>query len=129
MNRFLKVLFAPAAVFVLGGYYYPPEPPTTTPAKVTATLNAVVIGFGAGNFTLKKAGKTFKSLKAGTYKIIVDDRSTIHNFHLTGPGRVNRSTTLADKKKVTWTVTLRKGTYNFVCDPHSGVMKGSFKVF
>jgi len=25
-------------------------------------------------------------------------------------------------------VTLKKGAYRFVCDPHASVMKGSFKV-
>ena len=28
----------------------------------------------------------------------------------------------------TFTVTLKKGTYRFVCDPHASQMKGSFKV-
>ena len=28
----------------------------------------------------------------------------------------------------TVTVTLKKGTYKFVCDPHKSFMKGSFKV-
>ena len=28
----------------------------------------------------------------------------------------------------TFTVTLKKGTYKFVCDPHKSVMKGSFTI-
>ena len=35
-----------------------------------------------------------KSLKAGRYRIVVRDRSHLHNFHLTGPG-VNKKTTVA----------------------------------
>jgi plastocyanin len=30
--------------------------------------------------------------------------------------------------KKSLTVTLKKGTYRFVCDPHASSMKGSFKV-
>jgi plastocyanin len=29
---------------------------------------------------------------------------------------------------VVWHVTLRKGTYKYVCDPHATFMKGSFTV-
>ena len=63
----------------------------------------------------------------GKYKITVHDKSSEHNFHLTGPG-VNKKTTVAEVGTRTWTVTLKKGTYKFVCDPHSDTMNGSFKV-
>jgi plastocyanin len=67
------------------------------------------------------------SLKAGTYKIVVSDKSSIHNFHLTGPG-VNKTTSVGATGSKTWTVKLKKGTYKYVCDPHKTIMKGSFKV-
>jgi plastocyanin len=43
---------------------------------------------------------------------------------------VNKSTSVAFKGtlKKPWTVTLRKGTYTYVCDPHRTQMKGSFRV-
>jgi plastocyanin len=50
-----------------------------------------------------------------------------HNFHLKGPG-LNKTTSVAGKGTFTWTVTLKKGTYTYVCDPHASFMKGSFKV-
>ena len=59
--------------------------------------------------------------------IVVKDTAADHNFHLTGPG-VNKSTSVAGKATSTWTVTLKKGTYKFVCDPHKAFMKGSFTV-
>ena len=77
--------------------------------------------------TLKQGGKTVKTLKAGTYTITVQDKSNIHNFHLTGPG-VNRKTSVGGTGTTKWTLTLRKGTYLFVCDPHKTSMKGSFMV-
>jgi plastocyanin len=91
----------------------------------TPTLNAVD---GPGfNISLKKAGVKVKTLKAGKYKIVVKDLSNIHNFHLTGPG-LNKKTGVGPKGTFTWTVTLKKGTYKFICDPHASIMKGSFKV-
>src|SRR5262249_60908725 len=68
-----------------------------------------------------------KKVKAGTYKITVRDRSSIHNFHLIGPG-VNKKTSVGAVKTVTWTVALKRGTYRFVCDPHATVMHGVLKV-
>jgi plastocyanin len=91
----------------------------------TPTLNALV---GPGfNISLKQAGKKVTKLKAGTYVIKVSDKSEIHNFHLKGPG-VNKKTSVGAEGSVTWKVTLKKGTYKYVCDPHVSSMKGSFTV-
>ncbi len=93
---------------------------------IKGTLNATV---GPGfTITLKKSsGVVVTSLKAGTWKFVVDDKSSVHNFHLTGPGSVNKKTTVSQIAKVTWTVTLKPGTYTYRCDPHSS-MKKTFKV-
>ena len=56
--------------------------------------------------------------KAGKVRIVVADKSSIHNFHLTGPG-VNVKTSVSAIGTKTFTVTLKKGTYKFVCDPHA----------
>ena len=77
--------------------------------------------------TLKKGTSKVTSLKAGKYKIVINDKSNIHNFHLSGPG-VNKTTSVSAQGTFTWTVTLKKGTYKYICDPHAAVMKGSFKV-
>jgi plastocyanin len=89
------------------------------------TLKATV---GPGfTITLTQNGKKVSTLKAGTYKIVVSDKSSIHNFHLTGAG-VNKTTSVGATGSKTWTVKLKKGTYKYVCDPHKTSMKGSFKV-
>jgi plastocyanin len=94
-------------------------------SAATPTLNGVV---GPGfTITLKKGGKKVSSLKAGKYKVVIKDLSNIHNFRLSGPG-LNKKTGVGAKGTFTWTVTLKKGTYKFVCDPHAAIMKGSFKV-
>jgi plastocyanin len=41
---------------------------------------------------------------------------------------VNVKTTVPFVGTKSFTVTLKKGTYRFVCDPHATAMKGSFKV-
>jgi plastocyanin len=78
--------------------------------------------------TLKKGTVKVKTLKAGKYSITVSDKSNIHNFHLKGPGvnKVISATPFVGTKTVT--VTLKKGIYRYVCDPHATVMKGSFRV-
>ncbi|MBA2742145.1 MAG: hypothetical protein H0U46_09060 [Actinobacteria bacterium] len=71
---------------------------------------------------------TSKPKKAGTYKLIVQDRSSEHNFRLRGPG-VNVATSVSWTGTKTFTVKLKAGkTYTFVCDPHADDMRGSFKV-
>jgi plastocyanin len=94
-------------------------------AAATPTLTGVD---GPGfTITLKKGTAKVTSLKAGKYKIVIKDLSNIHNFHLSGPG-LNKKTSVGAKGTFTWAVTLKKGTYKFVCDPHASIMKGSFKV-
>jgi hypothetical protein len=73
-------------------------------------------------------GKKIKHLAAGTYPVEVNDESSIHNFHLTGPGGVDQSTDVGGKGTKTFQVTFSPGTYTFVCDPHAGTMRGSFTV-
>jgi plastocyanin len=91
----------------------------------TPTLNGVV---GPGfSITLTQAGKKVSKLTHGTYVIKVSDKSNIHDFHLSGPG-VNKKTSVGGTGSSTWTVTLKKGTYHYICDPHSAFMHGSFTV-
>jgi len=97
------------------------------PAAGAVTGKLVATDGPGFTITLKQGGKTVKTLKAGTYTITVQDKSTIHDFHLTGPG-VNKATSVGAVKTYTWKVTLKKGTYRYVCDPHKTIMKGSFTV-
>jgi plastocyanin len=63
----------------------------------------------------------------GTYTLTVDDQSSSHNFHLTGPG-VDVSTEVGESGTKSFTVDLQAGTYTFVCDPHSSQMNGTLTV-
>ena len=71
-------------------------------------------------------GAPVTDIPAGTYTIEVRDRSSMHNFHLTGPG-VDQETSIAAITTVTWTVTFQNGEqYRFLCDAHPTTMRGSF---
>lgn len=77
------------------------------------------------------AGRKVTRVRAGTYRIVVVDRTgdDAHNFHLRGRG-VNRSTGVPFVGRQVWTVTFRRGAvYRFVCNPHALVMNGSFRAF
>jgi plastocyanin len=68
------------------------------------------------------------SIKAGTYKITVHDKSTMHNFHLFGHG-INKLTAVSTTSTAVWTVKFTvKGTYKYHCDAHPTLLFGSFKV-
>ena len=119
MNRFRLTLVLAAAVAVLAIA----APSQAAIPKLTGTVGP---GF---TITLTKLGKKVAVLKAGTYSIAVSDKSNIHNFHLRGPGGVNKEiTAISFVGTKTVIVKLVKGTYKYVCDPHFTVMKGSFIV-
>lgn len=108
---------------------------------VAVTLFLVLAGSGSARpktlagtvgpgFTIgvKLGGRSATKLEAGRYRLVVSDRSSIHDFHLSGPGlnKVLTSVPYTGTKAVL--VTLKKGVYTFVCDPHANVMHGSFRV-
>src|SRR6185437_12612627 len=66
------------------------------------------------SITLKSGGKAVNTLKAGSYTVVVADKSNQHNFHLFGPG-VNKKTSVPFTGTVTWKVTFKKGSYTFQC--------------
>ena len=78
---------------------------------------------------VKQNGEDAESVKAGTYTLKVEDKADVHNFHLIGPGVDDVVTDVPFKGEKAVTVTLKKGTYTYQCDPHaSGGMKGTFEV-
>jgi plastocyanin len=84
----------------------PPPPPTATPLPV---LRAGVTAGGT-------AFLSRRNVRAGRYRVLVQDRSRRANFHLAGRG-VNRRSGMRFKGSATWTVRLARGTYRFGSDP------------
>ena len=82
--------------------------------------------------SLKTAsGARVARLKAGTYTIVVTDRTgdDAHNFHFRGAG-VDMKTTVGFVGTKTWRVRFQRDkTYRFLCDPHELAMRGSFRTF
>jgi plastocyanin len=110
--------------FTTGGGPPPPPPPPPPPRiqRLTATVGP------SATISLRTAnGRRVSRLRAGRYRIVVRDRSARHNFHLIGP-RVNRKTTVRFRGTQTWTLTLRRGSYRYICDPHARRMRGGFRV-
>jgi hypothetical protein len=103
-----------------------PTAATGSSDRATVTLTGVV-GPGFGISLRNADGTGVRHLDPGTYDISITDNSAEHNFHLRGPG-VDQITGLEETGTVTWTVTFTDGTYNYQCDPHRTVMKGSFTV-
>ena len=101
-----------------------------------ATTEASTTGGGGGGTTLNgSVGPGFEislddtdGITAGDYTLVVNDQSTAHNFHLTGPGGVDVSTEVSEEGEKSFDVTLVAGEYRFQCDPHASSMNGSFTV-
>jgi copper binding plastocyanin/azurin family protein len=108
MRRLVVVLLAIAAVVALPAGAATPKLLGTVGPSFTITL-------------------TKKPTKAGKYTLVVSDKSSIHNFHLTGPG-VNVKTSVAATGSKTFRITLKKGKYTFLCDPHASTMRGTFRI-
>lgn len=99
---------------------------TGTVPETGAVLNASV-GPGFEISLTTEAGEPVETLAAGSYTLLTDDQSDIHNFHLTGEG-VDVDTGVSESGTDSFDVTVTDGTYTFVCDPHAGSMNGSFDV-
>ena len=112
MRAIHLILLTAVAILALAG-------PTLAASRVNTLTGTDGPGF---TITMNK-----KTVKAGTYVITIHDRSSIHDFHLTGPG-VNKATSVPAVGTKKWTVKLKKGTYHFVCDPHRAIMHGVLKV-
>jgi plastocyanin len=125
----LLALALPLLLVALAGCGGDDEEAADTAQQTTAasggggsTLNGSV---GPG-FDISLSGTD--GLTAGDYTIVVEDLSPSHNFHLTGPGDVDVSTSVGDEGEESFDVTLEPGEYTFVCDPHASQMRGTFTV-
>jgi len=99
-------------------------------AQAGTSKSAGLVGEVGPGFSIEvtRNGRDLKTIKAGTYRIKVEDKATIHNFHLKGPG-VNKSTAVSFQGDKVWRVTLKPGKYTYQCDPHAAAgMKGTFRV-
>jgi hypothetical protein len=74
------------------------------------------------------SGAKVTHLEPGMYTLVVHDHSTVHNFHLLGPG-IDVTTGVGGVGDTTFTIPLADGTYTVQCDPHAlSGMKFTFTV-
>ena len=98
-------------------------------AKRSAT--PVLTGTVGPGYTISmmKGGKTVKTLKAGTYKLVIHDKASIHGFSLDGPhGFAKDLSPVPFVGTKTITLRLARGQWEFYCRPHASTMKGHFGV-
>jgi hypothetical protein len=98
-------------------------------ATTAGTLRGTV---GPGyTIALTQNGKEVKTLRAGTYRIVVADKAPIHNFVLErskGGDFERQLTSVPFTGTKTVTVTLSKGSWEVYCAPHEPTMHQSFVV-
>lgn len=95
---------------VMNGKFRTSSAPTTTTTTTTAPPPVPVL-----QATVSVAGAVSlrpRSVRAGTVRVVVSDRSRAFGFRLTGPG-VNKRTTAAYVGTTTWSLRLGKGSYRF----------------
>ena len=111
----IRKSIAVAAASVVGAFAA-----ATASAATPTLLGTVGPSF---TITLKMAGKKVQTLKAGTYKLVVDDKTPVHAFSLDGPnGFAKDFTTVPFVGTKTFTLELVPGKYKAYRPPHESVM-------
>jgi plastocyanin len=135
----LTVLVLAVAAIGCGGDDSASSDETTTEAMTTTEGTTTEGGSESGTLKgetgpgfeieVSRNGEDAETVPAGTYKLEVEDKSDMHNFHLLGPGVDEEVTDVGFVGEKTVTVTLKPGTYTYQCDPHEAQgMKGTFTV-
>jgi plastocyanin len=106
----------------------------TAVATARPTAHPKLIGTVGKNDAYKitladASGKVVKTLKAGTYTVVIHDDSSIHNYELDGPnGKSWTFTSVPFKGTKTFTLKLAAGAYKAYCKPHERFMFQHFTV-
>jgi hypothetical protein len=116
-------ILATAALVVAGAAF--------SRSSSTPTLKGVV---GPG-FTIKltKGGKAVKSLKAGSYKFVITDKSSLHNYTVERekpkkPKLESHPTSSPFTGSKTVVINLKPGSWRYYCSVHEAQMHHDFTV-
>lgn len=118
---------------------------TTLAAAIAAAALAVTASAGAaahpklygtvgknGAYKIKLLdgkGRVVKTLKHGTYTLVIHDDSSFHNYELDGPhGKSWTFTSVGFTGTKTFTLKLVAGKYKAYCAPHESIMFQHFTV-
>jgi hypothetical protein len=100
-------------------------------ASATRSVTPTLVGTDGPGYTisLKQGTKAVKTLKAGTYKIVIHDKATVHGWSLDGPhGFAKDISAVPFTGTKTVTLKLKAGKYKFYCPNHESIMFGHFTV-
>jgi hypothetical protein len=100
-----------------------------TVAFARHTVTPTLVGTDGPGYkiTLTQSGKAVKTLKHGTYTIVIHDKSSIHGWSLDGPhGFAKDIAKIPSVGTKTVTLTLKAGKYKFYCPNHEAIMFGHF---
>jgi plastocyanin len=127
MSQPLRLTLIAAAVLVVAAAFA-----VTALARPQASQKLIgVVGKNdAYKITLTtSAGKLVKTLKPGTYSLVIHDDSSIHNYELDGPhGKSWTFTSVPFKGTKTMTIKFAAGAYKAYCSAHESEMFQHFKV-
>jgi hypothetical protein len=121
MRKYLMLLFT---AIVVGAVL-------TAGASAKRSVTPTLVGTDGPGFTinLKQGTKAVKTLKAGTYKFVIHDKSSIHGWSLDGPhGFAKDISAVPSTGTKTVTLKLKAGSYKFYCPAHEPTMFGRFTV-
>jgi hypothetical protein len=98
------------------------------PAAQAYTTFYGTVGPGATIVLKRGNGTVVRNASRGNKTFVIRDRSSVHNFHLYGPG-IGRRTGVTFVGRRTWSpLLLRVGRYTIVCDRHPLAMIRRFNV-
>jgi len=128
MSQPLRLTVAAAAVLVVAAAFAISA--LARPEASATKLIGVVGKNDAYKITLTTtAGKLVKTLKPGTYTLVIHDDSAIHNYELDGPhGKSWTFTSVPFKGTKTMTIKFAAGAYKAYCSAHESEMFQHFKV-
>lgn len=110
----------------------PAPPPTPNPLPLPRIPTLVgTVGPGGITFTTA-AGRRVRTLDSGQYTIVVRDRSTTEDFHLSGPD-ISKHTGVRFRGTVVWHVDIGRTVpygrpYAFFSDQHPAKLRGTFTI-
>jgi plastocyanin len=103
--------------------------PAVAGAMSHPKLTGVVGKNNAYKITLSNSKGVVKTLKAGTYTLVIHDDSSLHSYSLDGPhGKAWDFTSVPYKGTKTVTLKLTPGKYKAYCQAHESAMFQHFTV-
>jgi plastocyanin len=122
MARSVLVVLAVAVAVIAAGSAF---------GRTAAARSVTLVGTVGPGYTIQltDGGKKVTRLKAGTYKLVIHDKASIHAWSLDGPkGYAKDFTKVPFVGTKTFTVKLAPGKYKYYCPPHESIMFGHFTV-